>query len=81
MHTLTPKQCDVLKALRHHPVGLSPTKIGEACGKPYYGASAWASSALKSLQARGYVSRQKRYGTVLYSLTESGRVLAKELAS
>lgn len=81
MENFTPKKADVLKALRGHPAGMTPTKIGQACGKDYACASSWANSALKSLQARGYVSRERRDGKVLYSLTETGKATVEALAS
>lgn len=81
MENFTTKQADVLKALRWHPAGMTPTKIGQACGKDYGCASSWANTALKSLQARGYVSRERRDGNVLYSLTEAGKAAVKELAA
>ena len=37
-----------------------PTKIGEACGSPYYSSSAWASAGLKTLQKAGLVSRNDK---------------------
>jgi|GEM_PF-6214437 len=75
MDNFTPKQTDVLKTLRRHPAGMTLTEIGQACGKDY----GCASSAIKSLQARGYVERTRRDGKVLYSLTDAGKAAAKEL--
>ena len=37
-----------------------PTKIGEACGKPYYSASSWACSGLKTLENAGLVTRNNK---------------------
>lgn len=79
MDNFTPKQADVLKAISRNPYGRTPTEIGQACGNDWFCASSWACSALKSLQARGYVSRKKRDGKVLYSLTEAGKAAVKGL--
>ena len=79
MDNFTPKQTDVLKALTNWSDGMTPTEIGQACGKDYGCASSWANTAIKSLQARGYVERTRRDGKVLYSLTDAGKAAAKEL--
>lgn len=73
MKVLTAKQLGILKVLHKRPHGLSPTQIGEACGKDYATASSWAASALKSLVAQELVSRRQGDGRVLYAITDKGR--------
>lgn len=77
----TLKQADVLKELHRQKLGRTPTQIGEACGLEYARASSWACSALKPLVENGYALRHKAEdGTIRYSLTESGKTLARDLA-
>ena len=75
MRPYTPKQIAVLKTLVAHPAGLTPTEIGQLNDKPYYGASAWANSALKRLISDNLVTKTARS----YMPTKAGRSLVAEL--
>ena len=86
MTKLTQKQKAILAVLLNDPqgcsLGITPTKIGQACGKDYGRASAWACSGLKPLVADKYVLRYVALdNSVLYSLTSSGKALAQDQAS
>lgn len=77
MKPLTDKQAAVLMTLASadgHP--LTPTEIGEACGKSYDRASSWAAGALKAL-ARGKLVESPSRGC--YRLTAMGKEIAIEL--
>lgn len=73
---MTDKQMQILVALaRCGDRGMTPTKIGEACGKHYDVASSWACSGLKGLIKGGLVEPADIAGTKerRYRLTEEGK--------
>lgn len=64
---MTAKQEQIIECLRSVGEPMTPTEIGEACGRPYHSASAWASSGLKALVANGSVIR---HATARYEIAK-----------